>query len=175
MMAILGCSSTSVERYAAEKPVLKLEDFFSGELKAWGVVQSRSGEILKRFVCTMTGTWTGDEGILDEDFVYADGTKQKRVWKLKKTGPNSYEGTAADVKGVAKGRVAGNAFYWEYVMLLPVDGKVYEVKFEDEMWLVDQDNLLNRAKMKKFGFQLGEVLLNIQRIPSKKAAGSPGT
>ena len=61
--------------------------------------------------------------------------------------------------GVAHGRTAGNAFRWTYTLRLPVDGREYDVHFDDWMFLVDDRVMLNRATMSKFGITLGEVLL----------------
>jgi hypothetical protein len=60
---------------------------------------------------------------------------------------------------VAIGKVAGNALHWKYTLQLPVDGKVYDVKFDDWMWLMDENTMMNRSTMSKFGFDLGEVSL----------------
>jgi hypothetical protein len=42
--------------------------------------------------------------------------------------------------------------YAGYVMALPVDGKVYNVDFDDWMFLMDDRVMLNRSVMSKFGF-----------------------
>jgi len=39
------------------------------------------------------------------------------------------------------------------------------VSFDDWMYLLDENRLLNRAAISKFGIQLGEVLLYIERQP----------
>jgi hypothetical protein len=165
MLALLaGCASvSSPEIYKAEKPVFELERYFNGTVDAWGQFQDRSGKVVKRFVVTLKCTWVGDTGTLDEDFVYSDGTKEKRIWTVKKLGPGRYTGTAADVKGEATGIAAGNALKWTYVLKLPVDGKVYEVDFEDWMYQIDDEVMLNRAVMSKWGFHLGEVTLAFRK------------
>jgi hypothetical protein len=67
------------------------------------------------------------------------------------------------VAGVASGRTAGNAFQWAYTLKLPVDGTVYEVQFDDWMYLMDERVMLNRATMSKFGIRLGEVTLSFYK------------
>ena len=109
------------------------------------------------------GTWTGDEGVLDEDFSYSDGTVQKRIWRLKRLANGKYTGVADDVVGTADGQQSGNAFNWTYTMALPVDGKVYEVQFDDWMYLMNDKVMLNKATMSKFGFRLGEVTLSFTK------------
>jgi hypothetical protein len=96
---------------------------------------------------------------LDEDFVYSDGTKQKRIWTLTEVAPGRYSGTASDVVGEAVGELAGNALNWRYTLALPVDGKIYHVQFNDWMYLMDDKVMLNKAEMSKFGIYLGEVTL----------------
>ncbi len=66
--ALSGCASPSIERYATEKPVLDLKEYFNGTLDAYGIFTDRSGVVVKRFTVVMRCTWQGDEGILDEDF-----------------------------------------------------------------------------------------------------------
>jgi hypothetical protein len=43
---------------------------------------------------------------------------------------------------------------------LPVDGRTYEVQFDDWMYLMDERVMLNKAQMSKFGIRLGEVTLS---------------
>ncbi|MDO9194898.1 DUF3833 domain-containing protein, partial [Rhodoferax sp.] len=151
-----ACSTQKIDSYAAEKPVLDLQQYFNGTLDAYGVFTDRSGAVVKRFTVVMVCTWTGDDGVLDEDFSYSDGTKQKRIWRLKKLPDGRYTGTADDVVGTAQGQSRGNAFYWTYSLNLPVDGRVYEVQFDDWMYLMTDKVMLNKATMGKFGVRLGE-------------------
>jgi hypothetical protein len=155
-----GCASQSIETYANEKPTLDLSTYFNGTLDAYGVFTDRSGAVVKRFSVVMVCNWQGDQGTLDEDFTYSDGTKQKRVWHLTKLGNGHFTGRADDVVGVANGESAGNTFHWNYTLSLPVDGKVYEVQFDDWMYLMGDKVMLNKASMSKFGIRLGEVTLS---------------
>jgi hypothetical protein len=119
--------------------------------------------VVRRFTVLMKCQWTGDEGVLDEAFTYSDGKTERRVWRLKKLPGGKYTGTAGDVVGVAQGQASGNAFQWAYTLKLPVDDKVYEVQFDDWMYLIDERVMLNRAVMSKFGIRLGEVTLSFQK------------
>ena len=154
-----GCAGPTVADYAAEQPALDLAQYFNGVVTAHGLFTDRSGRVVKRFSVVMKCEWKGDEGVLDEAFSYSDGTTQRRVWRLKKLADGRYSGTADDVVGAASGQTAGNAFNWKYTLALPVDGKVYEVQFDDWMHLMDDQVMLNKAVMSKFGIRLGEVTL----------------
>ena len=103
------------------------------------------------------------DGVLDERFTYSDGTTERRVWKLIDEGGGRWSGRADDVLGVAQGVAAGNALNWRYTLKLPVDGKVYEVQFDDWMYLMDDRVMLNKAAMSKFGIHLGEVTLSFYK------------
>ena len=159
-----GCASAPVPAdYAAEKPALDLKRYFDGELVAHGIFTDRAGKVARRFTVQMTGSWQGNQGTLDERFTYSDGKTERRVWRLTDLGGGRYTGRADDVVGEAQGQAAGNALNWAYTLRLPVDGKVYEVQFDDWMYLVDERVMLNKARMSKFGIFLGEVTLSFTK------------
>jgi hypothetical protein len=163
LLGLSSCANIAPSAYQAEKPVLKLEEYFNGTLDAWGIFQDRSGKVVKRFTVVMKCTWQGDTGTLDEDFTYSDGTKDKRVWTIKKLPDGRYIGTAADVVGQAEGSASGNALNWQYTLALPVDGTVYNVQLNDWLYLIDNRVMLNRASMSKFGFHLGDITLSFTK------------
>ena len=165
-MLLAGCASPTPADYASQTPTLDLRQYFNGKLLAHGIVTDRSGKVVQRFTVLITGTWVGDTGTLDEQFSYADGRREQRVWTLLRGADGRYTGRAADVLGQADGQASGNALNWRYTLLLPVDGRTWEIQFDDWMFLVDDQVLLNRAVMSKFGIRLGEVLLSFRRLPA---------
>lgn len=170
-LLLSGCSGVKVEHYAAERPQLDLPRFFSRPMQAWGIFQNRSGEVVKRFTVDITSHREGERLILDERFLYSDGKRQQRVWTLVPTGDGHWRGRAADVIGEAQGELAGNALRWRYQLKLDVDGKTWDVDFDDWMYLMDEDTLINRSSMSKLGVELGQVTLFFRRSPVP-AAGS---
>ena len=158
-----GCAGPSVNDYASEQPALDLRRYFNGIVDAWGIFTDRSGKVVKRFTVVMNCQWNGDNGILDEDFVYSDGTKQKRIWKLTHLGDGRFSGLADDVIGTAQGSTRGNAFNWRYTLALPVNDQVWHVQFDDWMYLMNEQVMLNKASMSKFGVFLGEVTLSFTK------------
>ncbi len=163
LLALGACAAPDVGHYAAEKPALDMVQFFSGTVDAWGMFQKRNGEVVKRFHVTIDGREVGGALVLDEHFEYSDGTRQRRVWTLHHEADGHWRGTADDVIGAAEGIVAGNALHWRYQLRLPVDGKTYDVAFDDWMYLIDEQTLMNRALMSKFGLRLGDVTLVMRR------------
>ena len=158
-----GCASHNIAQYANEQPTLDLQQYFNGTLDAYGVFTDRSGAVVKRFTVLMQCTWTGDQAVLDEQFTYSAGTKQTRIWRLTKTGNGRFVGRADDVVGEAQGETRGNAFHWTYTLRLPVDKSVYDVQFDDWMYLMTDKVMLNKATMSKFGVRLGEVTLSFTK------------
>jgi hypothetical protein len=164
-LALGGCASPDVGDYAAERPALVLERYFDGRVDAWGMFTDRSGRVVKRFTVVLDAKWQGAEGTLDEEFSYSDGTRQHRTWHIRKLGDGRYTGRADDVVGQAQGQARGNALRWNYTLALPVDGRTWHVAMDDWMFQVNEQVLMNRTTMTKFGFRLGEVTIAFRKQP----------
>jgi hypothetical protein len=160
----LSACATRVDDYRDQKPALMLEQFFAGKLTAKGAVYDRSGTLLRRFTADIVGTWDGDRGRLDEVFLWSDGERQLRTWELTKSGADAFRGTATDVVGTAVGRGAGNAFNWKYKLRIDTGHSEIDVRMDDWMYLIDERTLLNRTAMSFFGFDVGEVVLVIEKV-----------
>jgi Protein of unknown function (DUF3833) len=172
LLALNACASSKITDFSAGKPQLVLEDYFAGKTSATGLFEDRFGKFRRQFVVEITGSVSGDTLTLDERFVYDDGEKQQRIWKLKRTSPTTYEGRADDVNGVAQGRLVGNAFQFKYTVDLKVgtnkDGspKLWKVKFDDWMFLQPSGVILNRAFVSRYGVHIGSVTLSFHRYGS---------
>jgi len=92
MMLLAGCS-TDVTEYRQQQPKLDIFNYFQGKTEAWGMVQDRSGKQIRRFHVTIVGDVVGETLTLNEHFIYDDGEKQQRVWHIRRTGSDRYEGT----------------------------------------------------------------------------------
>ena len=163
MMLLSACSAPNLNHYKGSKPDLDLQEYFTGPIKAWGLVQDRKGHVTRRFDVTMNGSWEGDTGTLEEHFDYYDGKSDKRIWKIKKLANGQYEGSAGDIIGKAQGNVEGSAMRWAYVMDLPVGDKTYKITFDDWMFLMNDGVLINRSYLKKFGITVAELTLFMQK------------
>jgi len=154
-----ACAGPDVQHYAANTPVFDPVQFFAGQTEAWGMFQKRGGEVVKRFQVAITGTETAGKLRLEEHFRYDDGSTQERIWVLTRLADGSWLGSAGDVLGQAVGHAAGNTLNWRYTLLLPVDGKTYEMQMDDWMYQIDGDTMINRTSMSKFGLEVGQVTL----------------
>ncbi len=163
LLMLTACSSVQVEDYADREPKLDVEQFFSGNLTAHGVLKDRGGRVTRSFVASIEATWEDGTGRLDEHFVFDDGERQRRIWVLQRQAPGRYTATAGDVSGTATLQQAGNSIFLEYVLQVPYRGDILEVTVDDRMYLVSPDVLLNESTLYKFGLCVGSLLLVISR------------
>ncbi len=154
-----------LEDFVGSKPILRLEEYFDGRCRAWGVFENRSGKIKRQFSVDILGRWDGKTLVLEEDFHFVGGATDRRVWQIRITQPNSYEGVAEGVVGKAKGRVCGQAFHWRYRFAIPFGNRQINIDFDDWMFLQSEEVLINRATMRKFGFVVGRIWLFFRRDP----------
>ena len=154
-----NCSGQNMKPidFKDQKPRLIIEEYLSGNVKAWGVLQNRSGKVTRQFSADLNGKWDGKKLVLDEKFNWNDGEVQKRQWQITKIDDHNYEGTAGDVVGTAKGYSYGSAFKFEYVLLVPVKGREMKITFDDWIFMQNEKVAINRAKMTKFGIRVADL------------------
>jgi hypothetical protein len=156
---LTGCQGNKMKPidFKDQQPRLIIEDYLSGKVNAWGILQNRAGKVTRQFSAELNGKWDGKKLVLDEKFNWSDGEIQKRQWQINKIDEHNYEGSAGDVVGTAKGYSYGPAFKFEYVLLVPVKGKEIKITFDD--WIFKQDDkvAINRATMTKFGIKVAEL------------------
>jgi hypothetical protein len=156
LLLLTNCSS-SLEDYENTGPEFKLSQYFDGKVTAWGIVQDYSKKLTRRFCVDIIGTWQGNNGQLHETFYYNDGEQQVRVWQLTKDQKGMITGSAGDVIGQASGNENGTAFNWKYTLRVPVDGSEYDLHVDDWMYKLDENRVMNRSYMSKFGVNVAEI------------------
>ncbi len=172
---LAACAGPKLQDFAGKGPAFDFRNYFDGAVQAHGMVSDRGGKVLRRFTVTMQGDWVGDAGTLDEQFVYDDGERQHRVWRVNRLADGSYSGRADDVVGKARGGEAGPAFNWQYTLRVVTGGREVELDFDDWMYRIDDRIVINRAAMYKFGVRVGEVTLSFTRPPASPAAPATAT
>lgn len=161
---LTACSGRpSLDDPALSDADFELQEFFDGKTVAHGQFQDRFGTVRRRFEVAIDGTWDGETLTLVEDFAYADGTTEQRIWTLRQTGPETWEGTAPGVIGTATGTEKGDVFNWAYTIDLPVPDGTLRVSFDDWMWQLSEDRVLNIAYMRKAGMTIGKVIIYFEK------------
>ena len=165
LLLLTGCSAIDTQRYTDNTPQLDLYTYFTGNTRGWGIVQDRKGVLTRQFVVDIIGEVTEDSQlILKENFNWSDGEKSSRVWVLSKKDNHNFTGTAGDVIGQAEGTLYGNVLNWQYQLNLKVDDSTWKITFDDWMFLVSEELLLNKATMSKFGFKVGEITIVFRKV-----------
>jgi hypothetical protein len=156
-------SSSSLEQFQGAPRQLVLEEYFLGETTAYGLFEDRFGKVRRQFKVDIVGELEGDRLTLTEEFFYDDGERETRIWEIDVLGDGRYRGTAGDVTGIAEGQVSGNAFNWKYKVDLKVGGSTWNVGFNDWMFLMQDDVLLNRAYVTRYGIEIGQVTIAFKK------------
>lgn len=166
LVAFMFCNScsTNPKIYANNSPKLDIRKYFNGNLEAYGILKDRSGKVIKTFTVKMKGSWNKNAGKLEEHFVFSDGKTDERIWTFDMEDDNNFIASAHDVVGVAKGQQYGNAVFLDYVLTIPVDGKNYDIRIKDWMYLIDEKSLINVSTLSKFGFKVGSLSIGFKKL-----------
>lgn len=157
-----GCASPPQLVLQSADPPLVMETFFAGNTEGEGLfLNSWTGDE-RRFHVVIAGVWDGDVLTLVEDFDYADGKKDRKTWRLKRTAPGAFVGTREDVVGQARVWTEGRIVRLEYVVKLGG----WTVEFADALALRDDGSLINKAIVGKWGVRVGRVELVLRRSSS---------
>ena len=141
-----------------------LFDFFCGSTRVEGIFEDRSGQLRRRFEVDIQGS-INDRGqlVLEEEFFYHDGHTQQQTWYIEQLDFQHYRGSCEGIVGSAEGTSGPGQFHWQYQFLLPVGQRRYKVSFQDHFYQLDQQRLLNRALVRKWGILLGSATMVFQR------------
>ncbi|MBP7065527.1 DUF3833 family protein [Ferrovibrio sp.] len=163
---LVGCAGPTRPDPAglAAYGALDLERYFLGRSKAWGLFEPRFGGNVRQFTVELLGRQDGADLVLEEDFRFSDGETQRRVWRIRRQG-DQFTGQADDVLGQAKGVAQGNGFRWRYDITLKTDDGGIDVSFDDWLYRFDDEVVLNRAAVRKFGLEVGQVLIAFRKLP----------
>jgi len=158
-----ACSSMQIEDFDNTKPEFIPQEYFNGKMIAYGIVKDSSGKIIKSFKGDLVGSWDANGvGTLDEHFIYSNGEKQHRVWTLKPTEDKKrFIGTAGDIVGEAPMVANGNTVMIDYTMRVPYGDGTLDIDVRDWLHLQEDGVIINHSKMKKFGFEVGELVITI--------------
>lgn len=139
-----------------------LEGFFAGRSKATGSFSAING-VKRQFTVDLNGKWDGRMLTLREDFVFSDGTRDRKTWRFVKTGPLSYSGTREDVIGETRVTIQGNVARFNYLVYLDSAKQANKVRFYDKMVLRADGTVINTALVTKFGLPVAKTVVEFER------------
>ncbi|WP_299814183.1 DUF3833 family protein [uncultured Jannaschia sp.] len=145
------------EDYRESEPRLDLRRHVTGQMNCRGIIFGPTGRVTSQFRAVMETRWSGPTGVMDELFVYDDGSRQSRQWRLTIGGDGSLRAEADDVIRAGHGQVAGNTLRLEYVIRLPRENGGHVLDAVDWMYLQADGTILNRSQFRKWGVKVAEL------------------
>jgi len=171
---LAACSAVDVSSNAGQGKELRPAEFFNGKLCADGVVRDYAGKQIRHFNAEIIASWdVSGNGVLQEEFRFNDGTEY-RDWTLKPILEQgelvAYEATASDVPEATRMAFSGNAIHMDYTLdyQTGVDDRgqpdTLTLRMVDRMYQVADGVVVNETVMKKFGLEVGQVLLVMRQV-----------
>ena len=93
LLLLTGCTGLSADPDAGKTRQFDVAGFFTGRLKAWGIVEPRFGGTVRQFTFDLNGRRDGDDIVLDEYFAFSDGERQERHWRIRRQADGLREAT----------------------------------------------------------------------------------
>jgi hypothetical protein len=149
----------------------ELTEFLAGRTRAWGVFEDRFGRLRRRFDVDMHGRWEGETFVLDEQFTYDTGETEARTWRVKVASDGRFTATCPDCIGEARGTCTDDVIRMRYRFRLKLGAREIAVDFDDRLYRMGPTLAVNRARMSKWGVELGALSLFFTRETANEAAG----
>ncbi|MDP9194468.1 MAG: DUF3833 domain-containing protein [Acidobacteriota bacterium] len=139
-------------QFAANRPSFEPLTFFEGPTHSWAVIENRRGDPTSQFRADLVGRREGDEIAIEQNFTFAGGRREQRLWRIRRIDGHHYEATANDVVGVSRGEAWGNVFRWSYTTAGSRRGWIDDLHYDLWMYLMeDGETLINRVTITKLG------------------------
>ncbi|MFT5785427.1 MAG: hypothetical protein ACI9KK_000774 [Ascidiaceihabitans sp.] len=156
----------SPQDYMGDNIVFDLRHHLNGPIVCEGVIYGPFGRVSSRFVGEFDCEWTGNKGVMKEQFNYDDGSVQNREWNLTIGEHGAIKATAPDVIGEGIGVQAGSSVQLKYRIRMPESAGGHILDTVDWMYLAPNGNIVNRSQFRKFGFQVAELVATMRPVTS---------
>ena len=159
LLPLAGCSAPlPVSTAGAGGPAFDPVRFFTGHVQSWGVMEDRSGQPTSIVTTDCSGQADGPDGLrMTQRLVIGSDAPVTREWRMRRTGPGTYEATANDMVGTATGTASGRAFHWTWTLALSPGNALKNVTMDQWWYLQDDGSMLNRTMVSKLGYIAAEV------------------
>ena len=164
-IVLAGCSKPlPISHFAGTKPAFDPVAFWTGHHRSFGVVENRAGAPIDTVETDCRGTPEGADGLhMVQSLTLGDGTVQHRDWHLRRSGKD-FVATANDMVGEADGTAAGRVFHWRFVIATRPGNALYNVTFDQWMYLMDDGSMMNRTTVRKLDLILAEVSEQFEEV-----------
>jgi hypothetical protein len=158
-----GCASMKLEDYSQKTPLLNFKDHFIGTHQGSGIFYDRFGRARMRFTIEIVGRQTEQGLVLAELLTYETGEIVKRDYEIKQLSASQFEVRTADIVGVGLINTSGNAAQWRYTLKQKIGNKIWNLRFDDWMFLNADHSIVNRAWASFWGLGVGEVHMVLRK------------
>lgn len=167
-LALPACTSLQTSDFAGQQPAFDPLVFFTGRTESTGVMENRQGAPVKRVRTVTQGAWHADVLHLEQELYFDNDPPTHRSWRLRRTGPHSFEGTANDMVGTARGEAHGPVFHWAFTLATSPGNPLANVRMSQWMYLQpDGRTMVNHTTITKAGLFLRQVTEQFQRMPAR--------
>ena len=155
---VSACAAGPVRPNGAAEPGFDPIAFFDGHTRSRGVIEDRSGAPTGPIV-TDSVAYQDAAGRLHmaQTLMSPGGTAQRRDWVLWRTGPDTFDATANDMDGTARGESTGRMFHWTWIWARSPGDPLMNVTMNQWMYRMDDGSVIIRTAVSKFGFIVAEV------------------
>lgn len=157
-----------IEDFAGRGPEFRPEEFFSGRLEGWGLLESPTGSVQKRFTVAAEGrSFAEEDGLIRyrEVWTFDDGHVDTLNWEIRPQGGNRYVGAEDRSEGEAQGERAGCAFHWKYSRDTPQpDGKSMKLNFDDWFFRVDETGYVAKGVAGRLGLPFAMARVTYRKL-----------
>ncbi len=157
------------------KEQFQLTKFLAGKTHAWGVFEDRSGTVRRRFQMDIEGVWQGGTFVLNESFKFDDGTTDFKTWNVTPIDDVSFVATGDNVVGQVRGQLLSGLIKMAYKYRLEIEGRSFVVDYDDRFYRLDENHVINRATLRKWGFRIGELTILFEKPAQEIRARDPAT
>ena len=157
-LVMVSCSGLKPEDFAAQRPVLEIEKYYSGHTLSSGIIESRGGKPLKRVRTETWGQLRNGELHMKQDITFNEGLPETRTWVIRRLDKHHYEARVDHVIGKVRGESWGNTLRLDYVLALQPSNPLSYVRMTHWMQLQpDGKTLLNSVTVKKSGVVVARI------------------
>jgi hypothetical protein len=157
----------SIHDFKQTKPLFLPEQFLTGRLEGWAVLESLVGGLLKRATISAHGELDAstDTVLFTETYIFDDGRSDTLRWTIHKMAEGQYLGHENRLEGEAVGEQAGCAFHWRYTRDTPQGGgKSFKLNFDDWFYAIDERACMVRGSAGRAGIPFATAHVVYRRL-----------
>ena len=146
---------------------MDFKKFFNGDIEGFAITQDEDGKITGTQTVKINAKWDGNKGVIQQNFIFAGDKKDSRTWLVTLNENGTFEAIGHDVSSPGQGKQIGNAAQMLYALTLKENDVKREVKYEDRMYLVDDQSMIIISNAKKGFSSSGKSILSLKKLNKK--------